>query len=557
MNSLARRSRFAGLCGCLWLATVLSGCGGSNVFVEKEHAAQQAAKDRIQREKKRAESLQRQQRKLEEEALRDVNIEREFQRTQAEIRGSSNLDAPAGSYRGDTTASRAVLQQIRDAVQLDRTLVVWIIDTSPSALRVTDELRRAAVDYYNGGELKAVQTAQPEQLVSAVIGFDEKTNVVLDAPTADSTAVRAALEQLTSTTEGKEATFATLQHAVTRYAPLQAEQRRRMIVVLATDEAGSDAHLAEQIVPILRKNEIPVYVLAVDSPWGTANPYAADLPPEKQAELPNYGPESVMPERVLIQMPVGSYRYGISAEQIDSGFGPFALEWVARAGGGTFLAARVSGGASYGGGSVWPSGSEQHFDPHVMKKYAPDYISPTEYKQMLAANKACQALVDAAQLPRAAVLTQPTTTFVRRNEADLKKQIMNAQRDAARVAPQLEQLVDVLSAGEKDREKLTSPRWQAGYDLALGRALAARVRAEGYNAMLAALGRGKNFENPDSNTWYLEPSDTIDAGSLYQKMADKAREVLQRVVKEHPNTPWGKEAEEDLKTPMGWAWREG
>jgi hypothetical protein len=192
-----------------------------------------------------------------------------------------------------------------------------------------------------------------------------------------------------------------------------------------------------------------------------------------------------------------------------------------------------------------------------MKKYAPDYLSSTAYQELLNANKACAALVAAAKLPRADVLTSPTMIFVRRNEAELKRSIATAQREAAKISPQLEQLTDTLTAGERDRDKITSPRWQAGFDLALGRSLAARARAEGYNAMLAALGRGKDFEDKDHNTWYLEPADTIEAGSVYQKMADKARETLQNVVKEHPNTPWAKEAEEDLRTPMGWKWREG
>jgi hypothetical protein len=311
------------------------------------------------------------------------------------------------------------------------------------------------------------------------------------------------------------------------------------------------------VVPILKKHEIPVFVVGVHSPWGSANPYAADLPPEKKKDLPVYGPESVQSERVLIQMPVGSYRYGQTAELIDSGFGPFALEWIAREGGGMFLESRVSGGAAYGGGNVWPSGNEQRFDPQLMKQYHPDYVSPAAYHEHVAANKASAALVAAAQLPRAHVLMHPTTTFVRRNEAELKRAIAAAQKEAARVSPVLEQLTDTLTAGQSDRDKLTSPRWQAGFDLALGRSLAARARAEGYNAMLAALGRGRDFENKASNTWYLEPADTIEAGSVYQKMADKARETLERVVKEHPNTPWAKEAAEDLRTPMGWKWREG
>jgi hypothetical protein len=114
----------------------------------------------------------------------------------------------------------------------------------------------------------------------------------------------------------------------------------------------------------------------------------------------------------------------------------------------------------------------------------------------------------------------------------------------------------VLAVGEGDRNKLTSPRWQAEFDLAMGRIMAAKVRIDGYNEMLAALKRGKNFENPGSTRWFLEAADVYEAGSKQKNMAEKAKQYLQRVVNEHPGTPWAKLAEQELKTPLGWKWRE-
>jgi hypothetical protein len=35
-------------------------------------------------------------------------------------------------------------------------------------------------------------------------------------------------------------------------------------------------------------------------------------------------------------------------------------------------------------------------------------------------------------------------------------------------------------------------------------------------------------------------------------MAIKARDFLNRVVKEHPSTPWAKAAERELASPIGW-----
>ncbi|MCH7725497.1 MAG: hypothetical protein IH991_03295 [Planctomycetes bacterium] len=114
----------------------------------------------------------------------------------------------------------------------------------------------------------------------------------------------------------------------------------------------------------------------------------------------------------------------------------------------------------------------------------------------------------------------------------------------------------MLKLGEDGREKETTLRWQAGYDLAMGRALAVYVRTKTYNSMLAAAKRGLKFKNPKNNTWILKPADEISTGSQDAKLGKKAREYLQRVVDEHDGTPWGLLAKRELETPVGWKWTE-
>jgi hypothetical protein len=138
----------------------------------------------------------------------------------------------------------------------------------------------------------------------------------------------------------------------------------------------------------------------------------------------------------------------------------------------------------------------------------------------------------------------------------MAQKMSQAQQFAARNLPSVERLCDLLTQGEADRAKLTSPRWQAEFDLAIGRALAMRARLDGYNSMIAALKRGKTFQNAESKAWVLESADNFETESTIKKMADKAKSYLERVVQEHPGTPWAKIAELELKTPLGWAWKE-
>src|SRR5437667_3207274 len=150
----------------------------------------------------------------------------------------------------------------------------------------------------------------------------------------------------------------------------------------------------------------------------------------------------------------------------------------------------------------------------------------------------------------------PGSRFPKEAEAKMAKQMSAAQQFAARNLPSVERLYDVLIKGESDRAKLTSPRWQAEYDLAAGRVLANKARLDGYNSMIAALKRGKTFQNPESKAWKLEPADNFETESTIKKMADKAKMYLDRVIHEHPGTPWAKIPEEELKLSLGWVWQE-
>lgn len=527
----------------LFLLVALGGCDDKGYQTHKDKAAAEKKKA-ADRKKKVNENLVRQQRELVEKTRSALEpVEQAYRETQANLRSGSS-----SSYRTDTNAGRTIVKQLKETAELEPTLAMWLIDTTPSALRVTDELRRAALDFYGSGDWKVIQGANPEQLQTVVIGFGAQPKFVTESPTADAAAVKTAFGELSSGPEEPEHTFAAVKAVLDKFLAPALEQRRRMFVVVATDEAGDDPQVADEIVPLLKKHEIPVFVVGVNAPWGMTNP-AGEIPGAKKNDLPVYGPESVASERVRIELP--SFRSATGVTAFDSGFGPQALERIARAGAGAFLAVRPGGGGTYGGGTAWP-GSEQRFDPQGMKKYAPDYISAADYQQAVSANKAKAALVAAAKLPRVDVLKSPPTSFFKRNEADLKRQVVGAQRESAKLSPEIDKMADLLLAGEGDRAKLTEPRWQAGFDLALGRILAVKARCDVYAGVLAALNRGKEFANPEHKTWTLTQADAFEGDSKNQKTAEKAKRLLEGVVKDHPNTPWAVEAAEELKTPLGW-----
>jgi hypothetical protein len=196
------------------------------------------------------------------------------------------------------------------------------------------------------------------------------------------------------------------------------------------------------------------------------------------------------------------------------------------------------------------------FDPRVMRNYRPEYVPAREYLEQLQSNAACAALVEASRLSATTAMENVRLRFPRVDDGQFARDLSNAQRAAAKIEPKLAALATILRQGERDRDKVTTPRWQAGFDLAIGRALAVKVRTEGYNAMLAEAKQGLKFKDPKNDTWELRPSHSVTISSALAKDAEDARTYLERVVKEHKDTPWAVDAQEELRQPFGWEWRE-
>ena len=209
-------------------------------------------------------------------------------------------------------------------------------------------------------------------------------------------------------------------------------------------------------------------------------------------------------------------------------------------------------------GEIEPFASriEYFFDPEIMDKYRPDYVSVEEYVQRAEQSPLRRILIEAVTMSRSDTLSDPTLRFVKRDEASLANLLTQAQQQAARVQPALDALAEFLRRGESHRDAESSPRWIAGFDLALGTALAHRARSEAYNAMLAKAKRGMKFESDESNTWVLRPDREISVGSRLEKDAEQARKLLTEVAERHRGTPWGLLAERELAQPIGWRWTE-
>ncbi|MBN8603455.1 MAG: hypothetical protein J0M26_20640, partial [Planctomycetes bacterium] len=102
-----------------------------------------------------------------------------------------------------------------------------------------------------------------------------------------------------------------------------------------------------------------------------------------------------------------------------------------------------------------------------------------------------------------------------------------------------------------------SPRWRAWYDLNLGRLLYQSVRMDSYVAVaeeLTAKEAAEQIREQKFNSVTLRPSDNYPSSSEVSSRASLGRFLLERVVEEHPNTPWSQLAKWELEHSPGFAY---
>ena len=131
------------------------------------------------------------------------------------------------------------------------------------------------------------------------------------------------------------------------------------------------------------------------------------------------------------------------------------------------------------------------------------------------------------------------------------------QAKAERTAYTVDEALGPITAAAKLRDRETSRRWQAHFDLVRGRLLAMKVRCYEYNWACARLKKDPpKFKNPKANAWRLVPDTAIQYSEKAVAAARDADRLLHRVIEEHPDTPWALLAQRELKDPFGFKWVE-
>lgn len=500
-----------------------------------------------------------------DEQLEETNFEAPIPQTEPVTEPNRSELLSTVIANGDTVdtggtegAIDVLTQEIENSLKERKTFVVWLFDASLSL----NSRRKMIADRFenvykqlgqrNKGLHKALQTA--------VVSYGHQTTFLTDQPVYDVADVTKAIRSIKPDTSGEEFVFTAVNDVLRKWKVRltsfrnAAKERHNVMMVIVTDERGNDFAgkstknfmFLDNVIRDVRRNNIRVFCVGNAAVFGREKSrisFKDDKGYQWENCIVDQGPETVRAERLQLRFWGRTNR---DLDRLSANYGPFALTRLCAETGGLFLITEHSQGAA-------------RFPSDVMRNYRPYYGTIAGYVNDLARNRAKAALSHVAQMTLTERLPTPQLEFQANNDNVLRQQIGQSQRPVARLNYRLEEMIKVLEAGEKDRAKLQEPRWRAGYDLAMGRLLAMRVRAKGYQAVVAEMSSSPlTFKKKGSNQWRLVASRKWETyGPTVKKIAKKARLYLKRVIDEHPNTPWALLAEHELSTEMGWEWREG
>jgi hypothetical protein len=440
---------------------------------------------------------------------------------------------------------RVAIEILRQ-VEQGPTLVAWAFDASLSLEAERERLASHMEGVY--AHIKGLDKAsQGGGLLTAVVAFGQDRKVMA-GPTADPAEVVSAIKAVPRDTSGVETTFGTVAEIVKKYCKFKDGEghKYRLLIIVVTDEVGDDETRLEEAVATAKAGETPVYVLGSSAPFGEVEGRMNYTDPKTKQTFYNLpvrqGPESALPEVIRLPFWDDGPQYD---DSLDAGFGPYALSRLTNETGGIYFVTRM-----------WPG--RVTFDPNHMREYHPDWGSKAAYEQSVARDPLRQAVLQAAQISRQTPPGQPSLHIPAADDPDFKEAVKRNQFIVARVEYTVKEALGPITSVARLRDRETSRRWQAHYDLIRGRLLAMRIRCNEFNTACAQMLRDQpKFKNPGSNTWKLVPSEEIRARDPQAKaVAAEAQRLLKRVVDEHPGTPWALLAKRELKDPFGFKWVE-
>ena len=483
--------------------------------------------------------------------------------------GTGQVSGETGRVvEGYEAALGQMTQELVRMMRESKVLVVWLFDESDSMKDDQKEIRERFYKVYEELGLVQKQDAKiktsDEILLTSIMSFGKgiEEHTVSMKPTSNVDEIKKAIDKIKVDESGLEYMCAAITAAVGKYQPFAARSKRKLVVIVVSDESGDDGEKIEETIHRCKSADAPVYVLGHYSVFGY--PYARTKWIDPKHGLThwltiNRGPETPFPE--CLQFDGLHARWDV----FSSGVGPYEQVRIAKQTGGIFFMLPGNEDNLAGAGSV----EQRKFDMLDMKEYLPDLSSRMEYTKARDASK-----FHDVQWQVVTVLNpfkEPNNKFLNMQEHhySIDPAVFATQGkatfDNAIVAMGLlNEAVKRLDSVKKLRDKEPSERWRANYDLMHAQCLSYRVRL--FQLLLSLDQHQKNKPKPKdekNNEWdihripqLLEPDKEqmkltkVDLDELKQQN-ETARAEYQAVIENHPRTPYARRAQWELQYGFG------
>jgi hypothetical protein len=485
-----------------------------------------------------------------------------FELAKLDVRRATELAVPTATMLGQTVSIRGngaelvggvesavdrIAIEILRRLEQGRTLVVWAFDASGSLQAERVRLRKHIDTVYTHiSQLDETRLSTDGGLLTMVYSFGHDRRAMIAKPTAERSKIIEAIESVPLDSTGVETTFTTTAEIVSNWGRYKDANNHfyHTMIIIVTDEVGDDEENLEDAIALALRVKVPVYVLGSQAVFGRVEGYMDYVDPITKHVFRGVpvrqGPESVMLEQIRLPFWYGGPQYEI----VEAGFGPYALSRLAAATGGIYFVTRFS---------VQRMG----FEPSRMREYKPDWVPRLQYEAQIARSPVRQAVLSAAQITQQKLPQMPTLFFPPADTPEFKEVMSTSQGVAERTAYTVDEALGPINAVVKLRDRETSRRWQAHYDLIRGRLLAIKVRCYEYNWACARMKKDPpKFTNLKYNAWRLVPHSAVQYSEKAAAAGREAQALLHRVIDEHPTTPWALLAQRELKDPFGFKWEE-
>ena len=491
--------------------------------------------------------------------------------------GVGEVNGEVGAMvEGYGAALSRMTQELIRMMRSEKVMAVWLFDESNS---MKDDQQEIAQKFHKIYEELGIQSRKAadlkdreEVLMTSICSFGQSVRELTKKPTTNVNEIRTAIDKIPVDESGSENMYAAILNVVKEFGPKARSQKRRLVIVVVSDESPSDAGdtnlndygQIEQAIQACEKAKAPVYCMGREAVFGY--PFARIRWQDPVYQLwhwvrINRGPETAYPEALQWT--------GLHArdDSSGSGFGPYSQVRVCKETGGVFF---MLPGEEENLVGKQAEIEAREFKALAMKEYEPLLLSRRDYEEQRARSKFRTGVWeiiknlnphwDAKLNMRHWHFSIEAEVFQEQGGKEFEK--------AAYAMSQLDKAVALIDDIRPLRAKEDSQRWRAAYDLINAQCLTYRVRLFQYLLVLDEhAASGRKPKDPKHNEWHLdggqkpmEPTDEQFARmkkafklkqdrseylALLNSEMQKADAAFDLVIKEHDGTPWALRAKWD------------